>query len=243
MYFSTYGDGTKPALLFLHSLGVRGSTYTDLFSHLTDSFYIIAPDLPGFGQSPTPQENWTFVEYASAIENILISLHITKVMVVGHSFGGGVGLYLSYKSSRVSKLILISPTSLRYKTGGSIGKAVWGMAVKQTIYALIHPRYWGRFLSVLKDVFYSFFMRNYTLKQLFSVIHHTVTHLVPDDFIVTIPTLLLWSRHEEVVPPDVKQELNTYVSHLKVKEVEGNHNWCFYHAGECAEEIKVFLAD
>lgn len=242
VYYSTYGDRTKPALILLHSLMVKGSTYRSLYAYLSDSFYIIAPDLPGFGKSSAPSTNWTFSEYAHAVEKILASLKITKAVVVGHSFGGAVGMYLSFLSPTVSHLILISPSSLQYRSR-SIWSILWGMMVRQTMYALLHPRHLRVFALVLRDVVYTLLMRNYTLVRLSIVLVRTVTHPLLDGFIIRVPTLLIWSHSEDVIPPEVKSEAASYGPHITIREVEGNHNWCIYHPRECAMMILQFLAD
>lgn len=242
IYYATYGDRTRPALVFLHSLAVRGSTYRSLYAYLSDSFYIIAPDLPGFGRSPAPSTDWTFSDYARAVEMILTSLRISKAVVVGHSFGGAVGMYLSFLSSTVSHLILISPSSLQYRSR-SIWNVLWGMVVRQTVYAIQHPRYLGTFIRVLQDVLYTLLMRNYTLVRLFVALVRTVTHPLPRGFTIQAPMLLIWSHFEDVIPPEVKNEVVSYTSHITVREVEGNHNWCIYHPRECAVQILQFLAD
>ncbi len=53
----------------------------------------LALDLPGFGATPAPPEPWGSPQYADAVASVLSEM-AGPVVVVGHSFGGGVALHL-----------------------------------------------------------------------------------------------------------------------------------------------------
>ena len=44
-------------------------------------------DLPGFGQSPNPPENWGTEDYAEALVGWLTEKDIKKAIFIGHSYG------------------------------------------------------------------------------------------------------------------------------------------------------------
>ncbi len=58
----------------------------------------LAPDLPGFGESPKPAFAWNSQDYANQLDVVLTELTKTKgvsrVVVVGHSFGGKIAIKL-----------------------------------------------------------------------------------------------------------------------------------------------------
>jgi pimeloyl-ACP methyl ester carboxylesterase len=54
----------------------------------------IAVDLPGFGASPPPDEAWGAEAYAEALEPLLADMQ-SRVVVLGHSFGGRVAVHMA----------------------------------------------------------------------------------------------------------------------------------------------------
>src|SRR3546814_15717986 len=57
-----------PKLLLLHGFPSAGHMFRDLIPQLADRFHIVAPDLPGFGQSGTPDAMVTFDRFAQTID-------------------------------------------------------------------------------------------------------------------------------------------------------------------------------
>lgn len=56
--------GKGPTIIFLQGGGVRASTYAPLLKELAKNYRVIAPDLPGFGGSSTPDNIWGLIDYA-----------------------------------------------------------------------------------------------------------------------------------------------------------------------------------
>jgi pimeloyl-ACP methyl ester carboxylesterase len=79
-------------------------------------FYLV--DLIGFGDSPAP-ENWPYTIDAQAevLFDFIINKNFSEVILVGHSYGGGVALMLLHKmiergnSALIKYLILIAPAA------------------------------------------------------------------------------------------------------------------------------------
>jgi pimeloyl-ACP methyl ester carboxylesterase len=84
-YIDTGGD--KPALLLLHGWGCKGETYRKLIDGLSSRFRVIAPDLPGFGQTPEPPEPWGVGGYADFVKSFCKSLKVQNPALFGHSLG------------------------------------------------------------------------------------------------------------------------------------------------------------
>lgn len=79
-----------PRILALHGWG---RTHRD-WAAVLDGFDAIAIDLPGFGASPPPATPWGLADYAAAVRPVLEDMERPAV-VVGHSFGGSVGVHLA----------------------------------------------------------------------------------------------------------------------------------------------------
>src|SRR5262245_19532081 len=69
--FREAGPKDAPTILLLHGFPTAGHMFRDLIPQLADRFRLIAPDLPGFGQSEMPVRNaftYTFENIANVID-------------------------------------------------------------------------------------------------------------------------------------------------------------------------------
>jgi pimeloyl-ACP methyl ester carboxylesterase len=99
--------GNGPAVLLLHGWGASNKLFEPVIAGLEHAFTLISPDFPGFGATAAPPSAWSVQDYAAWVITLLDSLGIEKVSVVGHSFGGRVGIMMAAKwPQRVSKLVL-----------------------------------------------------------------------------------------------------------------------------------------
>jgi pimeloyl-ACP methyl ester carboxylesterase len=100
--------GHGPALLFIHGIGDDSSTWLRVLLPLTDGFTVIAPDLLGHGASARPRADYSVAAYACGMRDLLATLDIERVTVVGHSLGGGVAMQFAYQfPDRCERLVLV----------------------------------------------------------------------------------------------------------------------------------------
>ena len=112
VFAEVYGE-TAPQVLALHGWGRRGND----FNAVLDGIPGIAPDLPGFGASPVPDDVIGADAYADIVAGLLDSFDRPPVLV-GHSFGGRVAVCLAAKHpDRVGPLILTGVPLIRLETG------------------------------------------------------------------------------------------------------------------------------
>ena len=68
LFYREAGAPDAPKLLLLHGFPSASHMFRDLIPLLADRFHIIAPDLPGFGQSDMPGRDCTFDQIAESID-------------------------------------------------------------------------------------------------------------------------------------------------------------------------------
>ncbi|MCQ4121004.1 alpha/beta hydrolase [Rhodococcus sp. FXJ9.536] len=101
--------GEGPALLLIHGIGDNSSTWTEIIPHLARNYTVIAPDLLGHGRSDKPRADYSVAGYANGMRDLLSTLGIDNVTVIGHSLGGGVAMQLAYQFPQmVDRLVLVS---------------------------------------------------------------------------------------------------------------------------------------
>ena len=100
--------GQGPAVLFIHGIGDDSATWLSVLDRLTDEFTVIAPDLLGHGGSARPRADYSVAAYACGMRDLLASLGVERVTVVGHSLGGGVAMQFAYRfPDRCERLVLV----------------------------------------------------------------------------------------------------------------------------------------
>jgi pimeloyl-ACP methyl ester carboxylesterase len=106
--FVTAGDESNPAVLLLHGFPSSARTFRDLVPGLSDAAYVIAPDLPGFGESDV-LASASFAAFGQAIAELLHGLGIgpRPRYVYLHDFGAPVGFQIALQAPElVSGLII-----------------------------------------------------------------------------------------------------------------------------------------
>lgn len=70
-------------------------------------------DFPPFGKSDQPHKNWDLNSYARLVTEVLSYFSIKETNVIGHSFGGRVGIVLASQTNTVKRLVLISSAGIK----------------------------------------------------------------------------------------------------------------------------------
>lgn len=113
--------GAGRPLLLLHGWGPNSVTLNKhllpLANRLKNQFAITMVEFPGHGESGLPGEKDGVKEYAEYTLSIMDQLGLEQPVIIAHSFGGRVALYLAaHEPDRVSALILTGCAGLRPKT-------------------------------------------------------------------------------------------------------------------------------
>lgn len=103
----------KSVILF-HGKNFNGYYWKDVIPFLTELGYrVVVPDQLGFGESDKPDIHYSFHQMAQNSRQLLDTLGITKVIVIGHSMGGMLATrFALLYSNNVRQLILENPIGL-----------------------------------------------------------------------------------------------------------------------------------
>jgi pimeloyl-ACP methyl ester carboxylesterase len=104
--FVDAGDRSKPAVLLLHGSPSSALMFREVVPELSRDAYVIAPDLPGFGESDVlPQPS--FPAMGQAIAELLERLSVGPRFIYLHDYGAPVGLHIALQApDEVSGLII-----------------------------------------------------------------------------------------------------------------------------------------
>lgn len=111
--YATLCPSTLEPLVFLHGLGAGKTQTTSGLPHLENT-HLIAPDMPGHGESMSfDPDTFSFDSFADHVIALMDHLGIEKCHLGGLSMGSGITLNLALRyPERFKKLILLRPSWL-----------------------------------------------------------------------------------------------------------------------------------
>ncbi|QCP53589.1 alpha/beta hydrolase [Trinickia violacea] len=131
VFYREAGRSGSPKLLLLHGFPSSSHMFRDLIPKLADRFHIVAPDLPGFGQSDMPSRDtftYTFDNLANVIDRFTEVIGFDRFAVYVFDYGAPTGFRLALKHpERIAAII--SQNGNAYEEGLSDGwnpiRAYW----------------------------------------------------------------------------------------------------------------------
>jgi pimeloyl-ACP methyl ester carboxylesterase len=123
LFYREAGSKTAPAILLLHGFPTSSHMFRNLIPVLADRYYVVAPDLPGFGFSDAPdrkQFRHTFAHLAKIIGGFTEAIGLERFAIYVFDYGAPVGLRLALAHpERVTAII--SQNGNAYEEGLSAG--------------------------------------------------------------------------------------------------------------------------
>jgi pimeloyl-ACP methyl ester carboxylesterase len=109
VFYREAGPVDAPVILLLHGFPTASHMFRDLIPRLADRYRLIAPDLPGFGQTIAPSRgtfDYTFNRLADVIGGFTEALSLDRYALYIFDYGAPVGLRLAMRHpGRVSAII------------------------------------------------------------------------------------------------------------------------------------------
>jgi pimeloyl-ACP methyl ester carboxylesterase len=100
IFYRESGPADAPALLLLHGFPTASHMFRDLIPLLGDRFHVVAPDLPGFGQSDMPSRDafhYTFAALAEVIDRFTEVVRLERYAMYVFDYGSPVGFRIASK--------------------------------------------------------------------------------------------------------------------------------------------------
>lgn len=212
--------GTGDPVLLIHGFGGSSHNWIPVADGLAERHRLVAPDLRGFGWTERVQdpEAYSLENQVATVLGVLDALEIDRAHVVGHSYGGGVALWLaSRQPERVRSLTLVGSTfpGTEFDSGRRLPRA--GPLTPVAVRLMLRPRFIRR---ALKSSYYDphkvddSLIQEYRERLRVEGVNRAYRGLTakssrPQGSIdldaLTMPTLVLWGAEDPLLPAESGQ--------------------------------------
>lgn len=239
-------EGRGPVVLLLHGWGAPAETYRLIIDHLASYCRVIAPDLPGFGDSEEPPEPWNIDRYVLFVKRFATLLALDKVILIGHSNGGRMVIKLTSDEScpfRVTKAVLLDAAGIKPHRKPSYYWKVYTYKAAKWFFRLpgiraLFPNAVERARGRSGSADYqaaSPIMR----QSLVMAVNEDLTALLPK---VQVSTLLIWGENDTATPLSDGQKMERLIPDAGLVTLAGAGHFAFAERfGQCSRVLDAFL--
>jgi pimeloyl-ACP methyl ester carboxylesterase len=215
-YYTDKGEGETVVLL--HGWGGSSVSMLGLMNEFQNNYRVLTLDLWGFGKSATPSKETTIFDYAVWVGEFLNMLNIEKAHIVGHSFGGRIGIILgSIFPEKVQTLTLIDSAGLRMKKTRKQKKQ------EEEYKKLKLEVESGEQDPMVLKKYGSSDYKNLSGEMRDVFVRVVNTDLSKDAMNVSVPTNIIWGKKDEDTPPIMAKKLKRYIRGSKINWLNGGH--------------------
>lgn len=273
--YKTFGNGNVP-IVILHGWGIDSDKYAETAEQLllqaTNNQLpakIFIPDLPGFGKSDEPNENWDLDDYVKFVDNFIEiatrkkgfeliknlfknfdpkkAVYVQKkdkIILIGHSFGGRIAIKYSKKHPEIiEKLILTGSAGIKHPP--SIKQKIFFAAAKIGKKIFLLPAF-NKLNNYAKKILYKaarekdYHAASPKMKEIMkNAIGEDLTPILWD---IKTPTILLWGRDDRSTPLSDGNIMNKKIENSEMIIIDyANHSLPYQKPEEFAKAVVEFI--
>ncbi|HEX7395692.1 MAG TPA: alpha/beta hydrolase [Anaerolineaceae bacterium] len=222
-YYEVQGKGSPVVLLhgWAADSGSLRAISTLLKNDSESRVYVI--DLPGFGYSDAPPEDWNVGAYADFLGAFLQGMDLEAVSLLGHSFGGRIAIkFTAQHPGRVERLVLVDSAGIKPKRKPAyyykVGLAKILKFVRKTIPALQTSSFNPNLGSA--DYQKAGALRGTMVK----VVNEDLRPFLPQ---IQQPTLLIWGENDQETPLTDAFLMKELIPNSSLEIIKNAGHFCF----------------
>ena len=239
-------EGEGSVILLLHGWGSNITLFDGIIKALSPDHRVIAPDMPGFGKTPEPQQAWAVDDYVDFIIKFIDSLELKEFGVLVHSFGGRVLFKLNARESLpyvINKAVLIDSAGIMPKK-----------SLKQKISLKMYKCARSIMSTKLLHFLYPDAVENMRKKRgsadynnATPIMRQTLVIVVNEDLKplisqVNCPTLIIWGDNDTATPIDDARQMEQLRPDAGLVVCEGAGHYSFLEQpAKVHGALKVFF--
>ena len=228
-----YGNSKGQSVVLLHGWGQNIEMMKPIGDRLQKQCDIIILDLPGFGKSDEPKTIWSCYDYVELIHDLLVELKVKNPTIIGHSFGGKLGLLYASIYETKKLVCLASPFC----------KEIEKVTIKVKILKLMKKiPIINQFEEVVKKHIGSTDYRNASGTMRNILVNHVNLDIKEDIKKINCPTLLIWGTNDQAVSIERAYELEKLIKDAGLVVYEGCTHYAYLERlGQTINVLRNFL--
>lgn len=235
--YSQTGEGER-AVIFLHGWRSNKEVWNQVIQRIreleNERIRIYSIDLPGFGGSSAPKTAWCVGDYAEIVKGYIEKLELKNVIIVGHSFGGRIGIKLAanpYPASghplpegegKLKGLILVDAAGFAMNANK---KTIISAAAKLT-----KPFFKPKFMQGLrKKIYQKIGAEDYLATP---ELQQTYVKVISEDLTedlkkITLPTLIITGENDKETPIEFGRKMNSLIPNSEFQILKNAGHYSF----------------
>lgn len=198
LHYEQSGEGAP--IIIMHGWGCNTTTVASIAKTASQSNCVYNIDFPGFGKTNEPSEIWGVEQYTCLVEEFAKRLNIECPILLGHSFGGRVGILYASRN-KVAKLILVDAAGIKPKRKLSYYIKVYSFKTAKNIIKLCLPKEQAnRTIDKMRAGKGSadYAAASPIMRAILSkVVNEDLKDVMPQ---IKAPTLLIWGENDTATP-------------------------------------------
>lgn len=222
-------EGQGIPVLLLHGWGSSNAVYSGIINALKGRCRLVAPDFPGCGGSDTMREPWTLETYADFVLKFIKAVNLENPIMMGHSHGGRVTLYMTAKSMvNPPKIVLLDAAGLiPKKSTKQKFRAKSFKAIKSVLTLPVIKNYSEGLLDKARRHYGSADYNNapeVLRKTLVSLVNTDLRDILPD---IKCPSLLIWGENDTATPLEDAKTIEKLIPDAGLCVIKGTGHYSF----------------
>lgn len=230
-YIDEGGNNKGTPVLLLHGWGARAENYRCIIDMLTPHFRVIAPDMPGFGESDEPQTPFDAENYADFVRAFCEKLGINSIFIIGHSHGGRTAIKLLSSA----KTTLEIPKAILIDSAGLIRKKSLNQKFKIAKFKLAKKLFGIKIISSkFPDMIEKMRRKNGSADYASAspVMRRSMVSVINEDLSeslckISCPTLLIWGEKDNDTPMYQAEKMRSLIPDCGLVTIKNGGHFSF----------------
>ena len=249
-----YSDGGRgEPVVLVHGFGSSRDSWNRMAGQLTKQYRVIAPDLPGWGESTRIESSsYNYPQQIERLHEFIAALGLGRVHLIGHSMGGFISsAYAAQYPDEVITLSLIAPHGVAEPQASELAQSVaagdnWLVASSMPEFERLLNNVFAKRpyvpKSVLKMVAHRAIAGSAKSAKIFAELQVNDPPLEARLSQIQAPALVIWGEHDRVLHVSCAEVFRRGIKNSEVLLLPGSgHMPLIENARQCATAWLKFV--